>query len=144
LTSHVKYLLENPQELQTGKYKKAQTRGKFFSDRRNDAEKALNYLTFLAEHLPERQREKVFDKTTLEPLIRAILTSFQETNGRLKNKRVLRIALMLMLEGENCAWNLLPGEEVGMLMDRSFDKARIIHTISHFLDIEEKREKITE
>lgn len=143
LTSHIKYMLENPKELQTGKYTKPQTRGKFFSDRRKDAEECIEYLTRLAKHLPEKQRERVFTREKLEPLIHTVLTSYEERQGELGNPRIFRIAQLLMKEGEDAAWKLLPSREVTLLMSNEggFNKSRIIHTLSQFISFDQDRQK---
>jgi hypothetical protein len=146
LTPHVEYLLKNPKELHTGKFEKPQTRGKFYSDRRKDALEAIEYLTLLGNHLPEKQSEKVFTREMLLPLVKAILSKYEQKKEPVKNTRIFKIALMLINEGEETAWELLPNREVSMLMTSEgiIEKSRIIRTLSHFYDSnkqETKKEK---
>ena len=136
LTDHVRYLLTHPEELHSGIFEKPQTRGKFYSDRRKDCKEALDYLTLLAQTLPEKQLRKIFNRENLEPLVQALLKTPQPVHkDQLKNTRVFRLAMMFINEGENRAWKLLPTNMVTILMAEKglSDRGRIIRTISRFI-----------
>ena len=136
LTDHIRYLLTHPEELHTGIYEKPQTRGKFYSDRRKDCKEALDYLTLLAQTLPEKQLRKIFNRGSLEPLVQALLKAPEPVHkDQLKNTRVFRLAMMFIHEGETRAWKLLPTDMVSLWMTEKTlpDRARIIRTISRFI-----------
>ena len=105
---------------------------------RKDAKEELEYLTFLAKTLPEKQKKKVFSSTTLEPFVKTLLSSCEkEKRGELKNRRVFKLALMLINETEKSAWDILPSsKEVAMFYDspRGFDKSRIIRQASRLFN----------
>jgi hypothetical protein len=140
LTSQVKYWFEHPKELQK---LKPQRRGRFYSNCRKDTKEALEYLALLAEHLPEKQRQKTFTKESLEPFIKAVLSYEPREGTQLRNERAFDIALMLILEGENTAWGILPALESSMLENygKMSDRSRIIKTIGPFLPFIRSKDK---
>jgi hypothetical protein len=138
-------MLEHPEELHKGKYEKPQTRGAFFSDRREEIEGCLEYLAFVVPRLPEKQRGRTLTREKLQPLIRALLSYEPRQGSWLKNERAFQVALMLMDEAENTAFNIIPSEQLNMIISadtQKFDasrdlRARAIHTFASFLQLEE-------
>lgn len=91
LTSRQRYLLEHPELL---KDLNPQRRGAFYRDIRKKAFQELEDLTFLAQCLPERQQNKVFNKDRVLPLIRAIFhieLEMGEKDLQERRKRLLKL-----------------------------------------------------
>lgn len=86
LTSRQRYLLKHPELL---KELSVQKRGAFYRDVRKKAQAEIDDLTFLAQNLPERQLDRVFNQKTLSPFLESLFQREDLTN---KKGRLLDLA----------------------------------------------------
>ena len=79
--------------------------------------KTVEYLTYLAENLPEKQINQIFNDNTLIPFFKAIFR-----NREADKKRIRKIILRLIVEvlgNEEFALSLIPKEARGLISDTS-------------------------
>lgn len=136
MSDHVKTLLEDPEkknDVQEIWNQLPQTRGRFFTDRRKDVKDALEYLTFLANQLPEKQRQKTFTAEQLAPFFTGIFQKPAKMNQReeeLRKKRLIRICCFLIgqLRNPTLAYELAPGQyEIFSEEDKTYAGIKAIY-----------------
>jgi len=79
--------------------------------------KTVEYLTYLAENLPEKQINQIFNDNTLIPFFKAIFHRREADKKRIR-KIILRL-IVEVLGNEEFALSLIPKEARGLISDTS-------------------------
>ena len=80
LTDHIRANLADPAALEK---MKPQTKAKFYFDQRQKMRDCVEYLTFMLNHLPEKQLKQVFNRETMKPMFEALFRLKGENRQRI-------------------------------------------------------------